>query len=389
MSFQKLVYRTGILICLFASAAHAGGLAWQQRSNTGPSARFLHSMAYDSARRVTVLFGGNTAAGYNGETWEWNGDTWTQRTAPGPAARAGAAMTFDSNRNVVVLFGGHNSTTYFPDTWEYNGVSWTVRPVGGVSPRTAAEMTFDSERNVCVLFGGVSGSGYPTNTCEWNGTAWTLFPQAGPMGRIMHAMAFDSSLGVTVLFGGDFQASFYYNDTWEWSGTAWVQTPLGSPPNTPGRLTGFAMAYDAARRAIYLYGGWTADTVRRDDLWERKGTTWTRMPRPPLVPFPRAEHAMVYDSFRRRMVVFGGHSGPPTTARRETFELVPTCPCDLNNDNVVNDLDFELFAPAYNMLDCADPLMPEACPADLNIDGFVDDADFQIFLVGYNTLECE
>ncbi len=66
----------------------------------------------------------------------------------------------------------------------------------------------------------------------------------------------------------------------------------------------------------------------------------------------------------------------------------PTCPADLNHDDVVDDADFVIFVPAYNLLDCSDPLMPPGCPADLNRDGVVDDADFVIFLAQYNELIC-
>ncbi|MGH7244973.1 MAG: hypothetical protein ACREJD_16280 [Phycisphaerales bacterium] len=65
-----------------------------------------------------------------------------------------------------------------------------------------------------------------------------------------------------------------------------------------------------------------------------------------------------------------------------------TCVGDLNNDGVVDDLDFLIFLPAYNLLDCADGSMPAGCPADFNNDGVVDDADFTIFIPAYNDLLC-
>ncbi len=65
-----------------------------------------------------------------------------------------------------------------------------------------------------------------------------------------------------------------------------------------------------------------------------------------------------------------------------------TCVGDLNLDGFVDDLDFGIFAPAYNLLDCADPTMPAGCPADLNEDGLVDDIDFTIFVPAYDALIC-
>lgn len=65
-----------------------------------------------------------------------------------------------------------------------------------------------------------------------------------------------------------------------------------------------------------------------------------------------------------------------------------SCPGDLNTDGFVDDADFQIFAGAYNILDCADPSMPAGCPADLNGDGFVDDLDFSVFAIVYDTLLC-
>lgn len=68
--------------------------------------------------------------------------------------------------------------------------------------------------------------------------------------------------------------------------------------------------------------------------------------------------------------------------------FVRPCPGDLNADSQVDDADFQIFAPAYDILACDDPSMTPGCPADLNTDGFVDDADFQIFVVAYDELIC-
>lgn len=64
------------------------------------------------------------------------------------------------------------------------------------------------------------------------------------------------------------------------------------------------------------------------------------------------------------------------------------CPADLNSNGVVDDNDFQIFAVAYDILDCADPAMPAACPADLDRSAAVDDADFQRFVLAYNEVVC-
>ena len=56
------------------------------------------------------------------------------------------------------------------------------------------------------------------------------------------------------------------------------------------------------------------------------------------------------------------------------------CPADLNFDGVVDDLDFSIFAGAYDRLMTTD--------GDLNVDRFTDDADFSHFAVAYDALLC-
>ena len=85
------------------------GSAWTQRLVSGPTPRANPAMAYDSARHVTVLFGGSDGSGpftgFSAETWEWNGVAWTQRTVTGPSARADHTMTYDSARGDGPLRG--------------------------------------------------------------------------------------------------------------------------------------------------------------------------------------------------------------------------------------------------------------------------------------------
>lgn len=86
-------------------------------------------MAFDSARAVTVLFGGHNGPPMGprlADTWEWDGTTWTQRTSPtSPPARLGFAMAYDSARAVTVIFGGIGDAGPLGDTWEWDGSAWT------------------------------------------------------------------------------------------------------------------------------------------------------------------------------------------------------------------------------------------------------------------------
>lgn len=78
--------------------------------------------------------------------------------------------------------------------------------------------------------------------------------------------------------------------------------------------------------------------------------------------------------------------GLSTTVSASVYPVA--CIGDLNSDQNVNDADFSIFIEAYNLLDCADPAMPQWCHADLNRDGVVDDADFSRFALSYDRLIC-
>jgi hypothetical protein len=87
-----------------------------------------------------ALFGGSGSAAGNpatvlGDTWDWNGQHWTQRQDMGPAPRWLHGMAFDSARGRLVLFGGTVTSagdTQLGDTWEAPGDSGPAPP-GGIT----------------------------------------------------------------------------------------------------------------------------------------------------------------------------------------------------------------------------------------------------------------
>jgi len=66
----------------------------------------------------------------------------------------------------------------------------------------------------------------------------------------------------------------------------------------------------------------------------------------------------------------------------------PYCEADIDASGQIDDADFAIFAPAYNILMCTDQAMPAGCYADLNHDGSVDDSDFVLFAIAYDALVC-
>jgi len=281
----------------------SGGF-WKQRRIAGPSARtgLSSGMVYDSARGVTVLFGGGPPNVYLSDTWEYDGTAWVLRSVTGPSGRRYHAMAYDSDRHVTVLFGGRNATSTLGDTWEWDGTSWTQRMVAGPPSRVSAAMAYDSRRGVMVLFGGARlapGVG-ESDTWEWDGSSWTQRMVMGPSARSGHAMVFDPVRGVVVLNGGQYEYIYTdpYRDSWEWDGVAWVQVGDTSQASLHG------MVYDTARGVILRYGGHCGSflDVTTARLWERRFGVWAE----PVLPYsapPSGFILMAYDSFRDRTVL--------------------------------------------------------------------------------------
>ncbi len=304
--------------------------AWEQKHPVdAPSPRGGHAMAYDNARRVTVLFGGASAVANStiplSDTWEWDGVKWSLRSTGAPSARFDSAMAYDELRGVTVLFGGVGANRMpLNDTWEWNGIKWTKTSDSGPAPRLLHALVYDSHRGVTVLFGGLGTGGHYGDTWEWNGITWALRSNigVGPSPRRGHAMAYDHRRHVTVLYGGSSNSS----ETWEWDGQVWL---LRSPWVDPEYRFTHTMAYDSNLGVTLLFSGGLS-FPRESQTWAWDGTTWTVLSE--FGPLRRHSSAMAYDSARGTTVLFGGAWGPPPYFN-DTWEL-PSCPLDSDDDGV-------------------------------------------------------
>jgi hypothetical protein len=287
---------------------------WTQKQDIGPSPRAHSGIAYDSARKLTYLFGGAASPQGNwtlyGDSWAWDGRYWSQVARFGPSARLGHTMTFDAARINTVVFGGEPvAGDSLRDTWVFDGAEWTQVEDIGPSPRTRHAATFDSIRQRVVVFGGVQNIGgtktFVNDTWEWDGQSWTQMEANGPGPRSDHVMAFDSIRNRTVLFGGGVAgaggAIQPLGDTWEWNGDNWTEvSDIGPGPRNLAAMT-------SAGGAVILHGGALGDLM--GDTWQWVGGGWSKVQE--MGPSPRGAHALAYDSDRQRVVLFGGESNEP------------------------------------------------------------------------------
>jgi hypothetical protein len=160
------------------------------------------------------------------DTWEWNGATWARVSTTGPADRGSNHMAYDASRQRTMLslfqrLQPSADHTYPSDLWEWNGTAWAV--VAGAGP------TFSPVQPVAALGpagglvlvdGGVIQGTF--STWVWQSGAWARAATTGPSLRNGHAVAYDASRNRVVLFGG-FRSGQDFSDTWEWNGTSWSQ----------------------------------------------------------------------------------------------------------------------------------------------------------------------
>jgi len=160
-------------VCLLAARAAALAQApvdWKEAHV--PSPRDWPAIAYDSVRERVVVFGGwtgnDSAVGFLDDTLEWDGQAWVQRSpASRPSPRRFAVMAYDPARRRTLLFGGASVGGSLMDTWEWDGANWLRRlPAQSPMGRSGTAMAHDSLRGRTVLFGGGSSAGFLADTWE-------------------------------------------------------------------------------------------------------------------------------------------------------------------------------------------------------------------------------
>ncbi len=305
-------------------------LRWSQVGQP-PVPNEASSIAYDAVRKRVVMFGGEISITYGNtdnhvptnRMYEWNGTDWARvPTVSAPPARRNAGMAYDSARRKIVLFGGRQVETDFAgsaDLWEWDGEHWALRTVpAGPAARSQFGLVYDAARKKIVLFGGAGGTDdVPTvfgDTWEWDGTTWTQVTGGmQPPARFGHVMAYDPVRGVTVMAGGydsTTTAPTYHRDTWEYNGS-WQRVNTTTPSDLD---YGSSMAFDPSTGRMITFGGQVspyapknlpvgAASVSTRTLAFANGT-WA--PLTPTQPGVRHSAAMVTDVARGQIVLFGG-----------------------------------------------------------------------------------
>jgi len=329
-TFLPVIVFPLLIFCAFASPGLGGPKGVRPETPT-PSGRYHPAMVFDAATGTTVLFGGMTFSGeYLRDTWIWNGSLWQKANGDGPSARFGHAVTYDSRRKRVVLFGGQaepgpdGQSHVLGDTWEWNGKYWSQEATSGPAPRMGHQLVYDSRRGKVILFGGTDllNKINVGDTWEWDGHRWIRASSTGPAARFYHLMSYDAARGKVVLFGGNVAEGQLTlekvtvgrrGDTWEWDGGQWQQISSRGPSARDHH----AMTFDGARKETILFGGFDGGYLA--DTWAWNGRRW-RQVAAAGPPARGGKPGLAYDSWRKRVVLFGGGIGGGSAAEPKAFD---------------------------------------------------------------------
>ncbi len=300
------------------------GRSWvNNRTDSHPPPRYGHTMVYDPQGERTLLFGGTDGTNNFGDTWEWKSENgWNLISSLGPPGRYDHSMVYDVSCSDMILYGGNTlsfdeDSSPRSDIWKFNGTAWLPLNEDSGIARHRHALAYDEARSKIVLFGGGRNDtrelSRSSSDCD-SSPSWTeSLLTSRPQSRREHTIVYDANKDTIVLFGGrsTVNATTPLDDTWEWCGSGWKRS--GTSSEFP--RYGHSMVYDNDNQKIIVFGGFSGasylDTtmVRTSTVSEGQEScsvtdTWSNL----LIdgPTPRMRHAMVYDSARGNVVLFGG-----------------------------------------------------------------------------------
>jgi hypothetical protein len=190
-------------------------------------------------------------------------------------------------------------------------------------PRTThAVGYYDATLQRVVLVGGADEprAADRDHVWSWTGTRWESMTDSGPTARGNAGAAYDARRRLAIVTGGAQRSANdstfeTISDTWEGKPNGW-QRISGTDVEPRDHQS---LVYDEDRETVLMFGGilgdrsaaWPADT------WEMRQEGWVRIATEG--PVGRGRTALVYDTVRRQIVLFGGIGAPPTPGEAQPF----------------------------------------------------------------------
>lgn len=351
------------------------GVRWSSPALTAaPSPRAFAAMAYSPESGGILLFGGRDAGGARlNDTWLWSNGRWDE-LAPTtvPPARARARLISIPSAGATLLVGGRIGAS---SDYAWTGSDWRIaRPADDAEFPESPWVGHHEGRETTLLFSGTDifdgiDQLYGGQLFLENGR-WvfdTLTTIRTPVQR-SHMFAFYPEAGASILYGGYLQgngSTLRLDYVYAWNGRYWREITGSALPRAAGRHSG-TFYYDETAGTLAVYGGSSNDSLdhrglrfesgsyswegralfatnpgdvanyaaayspgnsvvedylyllppNSSTLWRYDGLSWSQAPTATSGPPPRAHAAMVVDTARREVLLFGGRDG---NGEREDF----------------------------------------------------------------------
>lgn len=234
---------------------------------------------------IIFLFGGwyNDSLGKVGrlsDTWYYypSENRWQQiKTIVHPSARSDSAFAYDSKRKILLIYGGYNGS-YLSDLWVYSFInsSWfKIEPNSELSPPPLADarMEYDKRNDIFIMFGGnndfnkTKGFNHYSSTWAFNisSLAWVNMTQPNhPPARDYSFFTYDEDMGVFMLYGG-YGEGVALDDVWVYSFTTNTWIKLDTKNTPPARFAG-GFVYDPMHKLYFMFGGLVGEDYL-NDIW--------------------------------------------------------------------------------------------------------------------------
>lgn len=173
---------------------------------------------------------------------------------------------------------------------------------------------FDEARKNFVVFGGTSANNVASRTWVWDGVWKKPASPTQPVARSNAAMAYDASRAKVVMFGGISLLGGPLSDTWTWDGQAWKEEFPLTPPEA---RHGASLAFDRKRNKVVLFGGQDGNGAFPETTFTWDGSNWTQVPTS-LSPPGRSSAGFAYDPVSEKSYLLGG-MGPFGIPKVETW----------------------------------------------------------------------
>jgi alpha-tubulin suppressor-like RCC1 family protein len=190
--------------------------------------------------------------------------------------------------------------------------------VGSPSVRYRHSMVWDGQK--VIMFGGWADGGEKKNDLWWyvptSGTNGTWIDKTttdiSPTARYNHSMVWD---GQRVIMFGGYDGSFKNDLWWYEPGTnTWTEKIVNEAVGSPSARYRQAMVWDTVRQGVIMFGGSGTSPIYKNDLWwydPNFGTTgvWFKQIDQDAdgSPSARQNHSMVWDG--QKVIMFGGNDG--------------------------------------------------------------------------------